>query len=357
MRSGSIRYGRCANACEQRTNWRFVSVPNAPGREVTMAVSSSGKVALMWANFTPEQLGYSECTASDCSMASGWRSFTLPADIPTIRSNAVFDQNGVFHVVIDQAFTDDTLLTCPGNCTGSNASWFAVPTGMSGVYSSIAVDRGGSLGIASVDVSANVRFRTVTVANTNGQLTNAFSPTTAVIANDAWIGAGVDLVYANGRPRLSFISSTRATRLAWCSANCATSTNWDSIQFNNARPSPSPSSTLTVNASDVPTVVRVVGDELLAIRCTSGSCYSLSGLYSNMTADTHAQAYSSQRFPLPTNCKPNEVPFASSFTGDFSRAVTVGGRTEIITVAFDVGGCNVNEGVQANWHLRYAVVP
>ena len=99
------------------------------------------------------------------------------------------------------------------------------------------------------------------------------------------------------------------------------------------------------------------GDTLFARRCTSGSCYSLAGLYSSFSADTNAQAYSPQRFPIPTNCRPAEVPFAQTFTGEFSRAVNVAGHTEIVTVAFDVGGCNINDAIEANWHLRYAVVP
>jgi hypothetical protein len=357
MRSGQIRYGRCAGNCAQRANWRFLTVPNAPGREVSMAVSATGKVGLAWTSLTPERIGYSECAASDCTIPSGWNSLTMGASIPRLISNALFDANGVFHVVLDQSNTDDQLLTCPANCTSSQTSWFAVPTGLSCVDASLALNTGGELGIACVGVSQTVEFRSVTIARSNGVLTGAFSQSTATIANDAWASAGVDLTYANGQPRLTFTSTTRATRIAWCSTSCSVGTNWASMQFNNTAPSPSPWSAIAVSASDIPTLVYMQGDSLVARRCTSGNCYSLMGLYSSFTADTNAQAYSAQRFPLPTNCRPNEIPFASSFTGRFSRAVNVGGRTEIITVANDVGGCNVADGVETNWHLRYAVVP
>lgn len=358
MRSGQVRYGRCAGNCGQRSNWRFLNVPNAPGREVSMAVSATGKVGLVWASRTPDRFGYSECSASDCSNPSSWASLTMTASFPRLISNAIFDGNGVFHVVLDQTTTDDQLLSCSANCTNSQAAWFASRTGFSCVGASLALNSGGEMGIACVGDSQNVTFSSVSVARTNGVLSGSFSQSIATIANDAaWAGAGVDLKYANGQPRLTFTTAGRVTRLAWCSASCALSASWASMQFNNNNSLPWPRSAIALSASDVPTLIYVEGDALVARRCTSGSCYSLMGSYSQYTADTNLQAYSPQRFPLPTNCQPNETPFASSVTGEISRALDVGGRTEIITVASDVGGCNVTSGIETNWHLRYAVVP
>jgi hypothetical protein len=358
MRSGLIRYGRCAGNCGQRSNWRFLNVPNAPGREVAMAVSATGKVGLVWTNSGPDRVGFSECSASDCSNPSGWTSLTMSASHPRLISNAIFDGNGTFHVIVDQSTTDDQLLSCSASCTSSQAAWFASRTGFSCIGASLALNTGGEMGIACVGDSQNVTFSSVSVARTNGVLSGSFSQSIATIANDAaWAGAGVDLKYANGQPRLTFTTAGRVTRLAWCSASCALSASWASMQFNNNTSLPWPRSAIALSASDVPTLVYVEGDALVARRCRSGNCYSLMGQYSQFTADTNPQAYSSQRFPLPTNCQPNETPFASSITGQISRAVDVGGRTEIITIANDVGGCNVTSGIETNWHLRYAVVP
>lgn len=371
-------YARCAGDwCDQVANWKTLLLPTPNGYQATMAVSSTGKVVVMWDSLKGgyDRVGYTECSAEDCTNPAAWSAPTLvqgPAQeagyILLGHRTLAFDASGTLHLALN-AFTGTWYgqtssslrhATCSSDCTsGSNWQTTTVASYGGCELAALAVAE-SSVGIACVAGGGNVNY---------------FGCDSTCTASSSWVAAyglakakvedGVDLAFFEGAPRVVVADAQGHPLLHGCSVaskTCPPGTPWNAKVFSDTVGVGSRSEggtgtrrdiAMAVEPSGQTTLAYVVGPGAVKVQVCQSDCASAASSWTSKYVDTRELATAES--PGLVSCTPAQgPPFTYSYIDLNVGVWSSGGLLHVFDSAYDLKGCDAVLGAtEMNPRVRF----